>query len=177
LDFGGIDLSLEQQRYLQGPIIQHKSAFADLTPKWMFNLVAGERLGIVLDEHKQGLTSDWRVGPIELATALYPATHDAPMLHEYAQIYLWAGAQACARHYQKPREHFWEALGGQVVEDQEVMERGGRYFHSYQELCQTIRKRVIKTQAERERRIKPKSPTQDQEQLKAGGGTEQLSLF
>ena len=104
MEFGGIELSQEQRRYLNGPVIQHKSAWADMTPKWMFNQVAGDRLQVILQEIEDGKKEGWKVSPTELATALYPATMDSPIRHEYAQIYLWASTQACAKHFNKSIE-------------------------------------------------------------------------
>lgn len=176
LEFGGLELSADHRRFLNGPIIQQKSAFADLTPKWMFGMVAGERLEIILQEQKEGLKTGWKVGPTELATALYPASHDAPMLHEYAEIYIWASTQACAKYYHKPREYFAKVVGGLVVKDSDVIERGGRYFQTYQELCQTIRNRVVSVQSGREKVVKSKTKDQN-EQPPETGGVGQLSLF
>ncbi|MEM6362634.1 MAG: hypothetical protein AAF731_21270, partial [Bacteroidota bacterium] len=126
-----------------------------------------------------GLTTGWQVGAIELATALYPATHDAPMQHDYAEIYLWASAQACAKHFNKPREHYIEVLGGQVVDDHQIIEKSGRYYHTYHDLCQTIRSRVVKVQTSRDQGTRSLKRTKEGQppSTEGKGGYEQLSLF
>ncbi|MEO1253969.1 MAG: hypothetical protein AAFY41_03650, partial [Bacteroidota bacterium] len=144
---------------------------------WMFNQVAGDRLQVILQEIEDGKKAGWKVSPTELATALYPATMDSPIRHEHAQIYLWASAQACAKHFNKPIEFYWQQLGGQVVKEEEVIERSGRYFYTYQDLCQTIRKKIVSVQAGRETSSKSSETKKEEWNPPKTGGAEQLSLF
>jgi len=174
LEFAGVKLSLEQKRYLQGPIVQHKSSWADTTPKWMFQQIPAERFAIVLEEIQSGQAS-WQVSPTELSVAIYPASMDAPMREEYAQIYLWASAQASAKHYQKPVAQIWEQIG-RPVEDNEVLKSGGSYYHTYRELCQDLRRKIVKVQTQRAKKA-PITPKNAATKPSDGPLIEQLRLF
>ncbi|MEL7534173.1 MAG: hypothetical protein AAFN10_22910 [Bacteroidota bacterium] len=174
LEFAGGKLSLEQKRYLQGPIVQHKSPWAETTPQWMYQQIPAERFAIVLEEVQNG-QAGWQVGPTELSVAIYPASMDAPMREAYAQIYLWASAQASAQHYQKHLAQIWEQIG-RPVEDHEVLQSGGRYYHTYRELCQDLRRKIIKVQAQREKKA-PTTPKKATAKPSDGLSVEQLRLF
>lgn len=41
-------------RFLTGPVVQHRSPWADTTPPWLYEAVTAERLRIILDEHEAG---------------------------------------------------------------------------------------------------------------------------
>ncbi|HEV2897361.1 MAG TPA: hypothetical protein VGX71_05870 [Pseudaminobacter sp.] len=65
------------------------------------------------------------------------------MLMEYADIYLWAAAQANARHYGK------NGRGNLVLHRRTrgrpgVTDSAGRYYQTYRQLCGEIRRRIIK---------------------------------
>ncbi len=129
-------------RFLTGPIIQHRSPWADTTPPWLYEAVTGDRLRIILDEHERHVTG-WQVGPAELTAVMYPATMDAPMPMEYADIYLWASAQANARHHGKTPDEIWSQIGIEPVPDRLVTNPSGRYHQDYRRICGDIRRRVI----------------------------------
>jgi hypothetical protein len=134
-------------------VIQHRSEWAPTTPEWLYRAITAERLRIVLDEHELG-PPGWKVGPAELTAVMYPATMEAPMRMEYADIYLWAAAQASARHFSKDEAEIWSALGGDPVEDRHILEPSGRYYNDYRHLCADIRRRVIKAAGDATRRAK-----------------------
>lgn len=153
LDFAtGGKLHKDHKLFLAAPIIQHQSQWRESTPAWLYEAVAYDRLQIVLEEHKSGQVG-WAIGPTELTTVLYPATMEAPMRHEYAQIYLWAAAQANARHYSKPVEFFWEKVGGFRVKDEDVLSPKGQYHYAYRELCADVRRKAVALQVENERAL------------------------
>jgi hypothetical protein len=87
-------------RFLTGPVIQHRSPWAETTHSWLYRAVTAERLHSVLEEHGRG-PPGWQVGPAELTAVMYPASMDAPLRMEYTDIYLWSAAQASTRHYSK----------------------------------------------------------------------------
>ena len=155
-------------RFLTGPIIQHRSPWADTTPSWLYEAIAADRLRIILDEHERRQTG-WQVGPAELTAVMYPATMDAPLSIEYSAIYLWAAAQANARHYGKTVDEIWAAIG-EPVEDRLITEPSGRYHHAYRQLCTDIRHRVIRAASNAGRTRE--TPMQEPDIT-----TEQLSLF
>ena len=163
------NLHADHIRFLTGPVIQHKSPWAETTPEWLYRAITAERLRIILDEHERG-PPGWKAGPAELTAVMYPASMEAPMRMEYADIYLWAAAQASARHYRKDEAEIWSAVGGDPVEDRLILEPSGRYHNDYRQLCADIRRRVIKAAHTASRKAK-----------KAGTAppvaSEQFSLF
>ena len=128
--------------FLTGPIIQQRSPWADTTPQWLYSAIAADRLRIILAEHQDRKTG-WQVGPVELTTVMYPATMDAPMPMEYSDIYLWASAQANARHQGITPDEFWSKFGGDPIADKLITNPSGRYHNEYRQLCSDIRRRVV----------------------------------
>lgn len=155
-------------RFLTGPIIQHRSCWTDTTPPWLYQAIAADRLRIILDEIERRETG-WQVGPAELTTVMYPATMDAPLCMEYSDIYLWASAQANARHCGKTPDQIWSQIGVEPVPDRLINSPSGRYYHDYRQLCSDIRRRVVKAVA---RTRATKTPDTEPDIT-----IEQLSLF
>lgn len=155
-------------RFFTGPVIQHRSPWADTTPQWLYAAVTADRLRIILDEHERREIG-WQIGPAELTAVMYPAAMDAPLSPEYADIYLWAAAQANARHTGKTVAEIWSCIGP-PVEDRHVTDPSGRCHHAYRQLCRDIRRRVMKAadNAPRGARTPAAQPSVV---------TEQLSLF
>lgn len=156
-------------RFLTGPIIQHRSCWADTTPPWLYQAVTADRLRIILDEHERRETG-WQVGPAELTAVMYPATMDAPLRMEYSDIYLWASAHANARHYGKTPDEIWSQIGGEPVPDRLITSPSGRDHNDYRNLCSDIRRRVVKAATVRAR-------TADTPDIEKAITTEQLPLF
>lgn len=155
-------------RFLTGPVVQHRSPWASTTPEWLYQAVTADRLRIILDEHERRAVG-WQVGPAELTAVMYPATMDAPLSVEYSDIYLWAAAQANARHTGKTVAAIWAGIG-EPVEDRPIISEGGRYHYAYRQLCGDIRRRVIKAAGAASRDAKIQEP-------EPAIITEQLSLF
>lgn len=130
-------------RYLLGPVVQHQSDWRDATPSWLYAAVTAGRLRVILAERAEGCIG-WQVAPEEITACLYPATMDAPMRSEYADLYLWASAQANARHLDKPLYEVWRMLGHDPLPDRMFTKECGGYHHLYRDLCRDIRSRVVK---------------------------------
>jgi len=129
-------------RFLTGPVVQHASGWVETTPAWLYQAAIGDRVRIIVDEHARGVRG-WEVGPAELTAVMYPATMDAPMQREYADIYLWAAARANARHTGKTVDDIWSAIG-EPVEDRHIVDVSGRCHYLYHQLCSDVRRCVIK---------------------------------
>lgn len=156
-------------RFLTGPIIQQRSQWADTTPQWLYQTIAADRLRIILNEHQNRKTG-WQVGPVELTTVMYPATMDAPLCMEYSDIYLWASAQANARHRNKTPDEIWSQISVKPVPDKLITNPSGRYHQSYRQLCSDIRRRVVKAATKSARTAKARKTEPDI-------SIEQLPLF
>lgn len=136
-EFGGVEISLDDRRFLQGPLIVHESPWRETLPRWMIQQAMAERAEIVFGQ-RAGL-----VGPTELAAVMYPAMMDAPPHHETADLYCWATAHACSRHYGKPLAAIWKSLGCDPIPDSQVIERNGRLYQPYNSLALDIRRKVV----------------------------------
>ena len=148
IEFAGIKLPLDERRFLMGPIIvDNSSGWHEVMPRWMPLQVAAERVEIALGE------AAWPVGPTEIAAVMYAAVMAAPMSGETVDLYCWATANACARHYGKPVADYWDKLvsGPRSIEDREVVRPGGRLYENYRELAGEIRRKVIAAQAMRDK--------------------------
>lgn len=176
-----LGLSLNDRRFLAGPLIVHQSAWMDIVPKWMASQAIAERVEIVRG------TREGIVGPTEIAAVMMPWTFEAPLGYEMTELYLWASTAAVARHTGRPVDEIWAALEHQrSIPDTEVVTRGGRLWHLYQPLAYEIRRKVIQAQAKREkeeRRQEPAAPARNSNpsadckpQPKAATGG-QLSMF
>lgn len=132
-------LSAEDRRYLRGPVTQHESAWNVDMPRWIVDQAKAERFEVVL-----GSLPGHLVGPSELLACMYGAMHDAVRSHDLTQLYLWCGAHACARHYNRTVDEHWKMLGMTAVTDAEVLDRGGRLHHVYRDLAYEIRRSVAR---------------------------------
>ena len=110
MEFSSIKLDKAHVMYLTGPIVHHKSQWNSMTPKWLYKEVGRARLQIIYEEWKTD-SIGWEVSPEEITIALYGASMDAPMIHEYAQIYIWAGTHASARQHKHSVDEQWELMG------------------------------------------------------------------
>jgi hypothetical protein len=143
-EFAEIELSTDDRRFLEGPIVLHQSAWNDTLPDWVAPQVTAERAEIVLNQVRMP------VGPIEIMAAMYGAMLDAPRPHNTSELYLWASASAASRHYRRDIAEIWKSLNMPPIADAEVVVRGGRLNHDYTALAAEIRRKVIAAHKQRE---------------------------
>ena len=160
-------------RFLTGPIIQHRSPWASSTPEWMYHAAIADRVRVILKEHEAGETG-WTVGPAELAAAVYPASMDAPLQPTYADLYLWASAEAYSAFHKRPLEDFWRGIGGEPITAERFTKPGSSDHHHYRRLCADIRGKVVKAA---EKRVKAPRGSNSPGEAATDIETEQLSLF
>lgn len=139
-------LTLDERRFLRGPLIVHQNGWTDTLPTWLADAARAERIGIVF-----GQTPQFIVGPAEIAAVMYPATLQAPMYHDHADLYIWATVSADAKRKNVEVAARFIELGWTPIHDDEVLARGGRLHETYRRLAEDIRRRVINAQADRER--------------------------
>jgi len=135
----------EALRFYKGPIIVHQSPWMADIPDWMFTQARAERAEIVFGD------SPYIVGPTEIAAVMYPATMEHPLPYESTQLYLWATANASARHRQLPICEIWKMIGSEPITDEQVCCRGGKWWETYRDLASEIRRKVIAHQTQRDR--------------------------
>jgi hypothetical protein len=140
-------LTLEQRRFLAGPLVIHQNAWTDTLPGWFNDAVSAERIGIVF-----GVTPDYIVGPAEIAAVMYPATMASPLSHYHVELYLWAVINADAKRKALSSDKlFREVLNMEPIEDRQVLKPGGRLYDIYRRLANDIRRKVVEHQAGRDR--------------------------
>lgn len=160
--------------FLLGPIIQHKTQWMETTPPWMYEQTHSDRLKVIFREHNQGIvTTD--VGPTEIATVMYPATMEAPMRYQAAQLYLWASAQASAEHRNIPLTEMYNMLSMAPIEDSKILDKEGEFYQEYRQLCQEIRRKVVAAGAQRRKQLNKPEPVTEPPPVQVKG--EQLDLF
>lgn len=171
LDMLGVKLSLDDQRFLSGPIIVHETGWKDSTPDWLYDLARAERFEIVVQK-KPGL-----VGPAELTAVMYGAMMVAPRPRETVDLYLWASVNASARHYSRDAGEIWKSLDCPPIEDKDVIERGGRLWDDYRQLAEAIRRKVIAEVAgqEREERLREERNARQQAQWESNRARQQAA--
>ena len=96
-----INLPKPLVRYMAGPVIIHKSPWAESLPDWVVPAIYADRAELIAEE-----VCDGKVGELatltEVMAYMYPATLDAPMAYEFSQTYLFAGQYALAKHNKLP---------------------------------------------------------------------------
>lgn len=139
-------MAADEKRWLHGPVVVHQCGWTDMIPRWMIEGVPAERMAIVMGEHP-----DWVVGPLEIACVMMPATMEAPLNRDTADLYLWASSRAMAKHLGLTPEAFAERTALEFVPDSAVFGPRARLRFAYLDLCQAIRRKVARAQAARER--------------------------
>ena len=149
-------LTLEQYRYLCGPVSVHQNGWTDMVSTgsfhWLHKAIYKDRLEIVINELKTG-KSDGLASPSEVLIAMYPATMAAPIHHDWFQVYEWSWVVTLTKHKYAdgmplkddgtPYESLWEFLG------EKYPTPFNRIKQDYHQIASDIRRRVVKHAAER----------------------------
>lgn len=143
-------LTQDDRRYLAGPLVVHQSSWNDTRPKWLDQQARQERVGVVF-----GQLPGHIVGPSEIAAVMYGATLEAPLGHEWQELYLWAAAHAVTRRDHGKRPDI------ETLPDDTFLSPAGRYHHAYRDLATDVRRKVVQVQATHERTLRAKARPQD----------------
>lgn len=106
------EFSLHHVRYLAGPLIIHRSPWSDTIPQWLKFACIQERLELIFTEYEQdqvGVSST----ATEVLTYMMPATYEAPLHRDYADLYLWVGNEVLTKYDKLPKgcKSFYEFIG------------------------------------------------------------------
>lgn len=137
-EMAGTKLSADDRKFLMGPLVIHKGPWSDTLPEWLPAQAFAERAEIVL-----GLRPEWIVGPSEMCAVMYPATMQTGFVRDLVDLYVWAGAAACSKHYRTPIGDQWAKLDMTPILDADVLKPGGRLHHDYAQLAREIRRSVM----------------------------------
>jgi hypothetical protein len=176
------DLSQDHLRYMAGPLVVHKSLWSETLPTWVRKAVYKDRLEQILTETENGVTGDLAT-PTEVMAYMYAASLDAPLSHEWTNIYLWCSNYALTKHKRfSEGQTYWDRIGVEPItlSDYERKE----YLNQLQ---RDIRRTVVNKAAQNgwnKNRLGQGSPVngngrqKDRLGLKAGGNkVVQVSLF
>lgn len=148
-------LTLEQKRYLAGPISVHQNQWtADCegpTFEWLRNACYKERMEMVMQEVESG-ESKGLASAAEVSICMYPATVAAPMHYSTADVYLWATGKTVLKHKGIDTSDISGHLTYEAVK------------FEYEILAREIRRKVVAAAQSRVPTQKPKQVADDFEQ-------------
>jgi hypothetical protein len=125
----------EHKHYFGAPIIAHQSSWMDTIPDWLKKVVYKERFEIITKEYEKNEIGIYS-GLSEAVCVLMPASMEAPLAHEWANIYLWTGKQVSLKYNSKSEELFKGICDFEKLSDYEE--------YLLKKLRADIRRRVIK---------------------------------
>lgn len=181
------EFSLHHVRYLAGPLVIHRSPWSDTIPQWLKFACIQERLELIFTEYEQdqvGVSST----ATEVLTYMMPATYEAPLHRDYADLYLWVGNEVLTKYDKLPKgcKSFYEFIG-----DGDTSNAGGNRIVQFNQvetefnyLSRSIRRSIVKHAAQEgwgKRHVNTKSnlgSTQSTPTPKpSSNSTVQISLF
>ena len=92
-----VELPKSLVRYMAGPVILHRSPWAESLPDWIIPAVYADRAELIAEEVRAGQVGELAT-PLETVAYMYPATMDAPMSYEWTQVYLYCCQSALTKH-------------------------------------------------------------------------------
>jgi len=133
-------------RYAAGPVIVHRSPWAETLPTWVIPAVYAERAEQIAKEAGDGLIGELAT-PLEVMAYMYPATLDAPLPYEWVQVYLYCGQDALVKHKKLPVD---QTFAQTVLGEEQPLELT-KYIHSQFliPLQWDIRRKVLQIAADR----------------------------
>lgn len=133
---------LAHVRYLAGPIIVHRSGWQDTIPSWLIEVIPTARAEAIFAESDAGAVGE-SATPEEVLACLYPATMEAPIAHNWYQVYMYVGNIVLTKYQKLQGRTFWEFVGIEHPITYDDVKR------DYEQLAQNIRKKVVKAAAAR----------------------------
>lgn len=106
------EFSLHHVRYLAGPLVIHRSPWSDTIPQWLKFACIQDRLELIFTEYEQNQVGVFSTAT-EVLTYMMPATYEAPLHRDYADLYLWVGNEVLTKYDKLPKgcKNFYEFLG------------------------------------------------------------------
>ena len=100
-------------RYMAGPVILHRSPWAETLPAWVIPAVYADRAEQIAQEVREETFGELAT-TLEVMAYMYPATLDTPLSYEWVQVYLYCGQEALAKHGKLPAgQSFAQAVLGE----------------------------------------------------------------
>lgn len=131
--------------YMEGPVITHKSCWADTIPGWLLNAVYRQRMEQIFKELNSGKITKLAT-PAEVLCCIYPASFEGPLCSHWSDVYLWCGAQVIPTYNDKVSlqnaDDFWAHVGSSPISF-------SRIKNDYEYIAWDIREKVVKNAASR----------------------------
>ncbi|MBD2772607.1 hypothetical protein [Iningainema tapete] len=129
-------------RYLMGPLVFHRSPWAETVPDWLKAACIQDRFEIILDEYERDEVGEHATAT-EILTYMMPATYEAPLHYSYYQIYMWVGNQVMTKHNRLPEgySNFYEFTGASPIDFDSIK-------YDYNDLARSIRRSVVRHAAQ-----------------------------
>jgi hypothetical protein len=172
------EFSPHHVRYLVGPLVIHRSPWSDSIPQWLKFACIQDRLELICLEYENNKIGDTAT-PTEILTYMMPATYDAPISRDYADLYLWAGNEALIKHNKLPPgcNSFYELTGDRIVQFKQIQD-------NFNHLSRAIRRKSVEYAAQQgwgKRDVKAQSKSNLIESVPtpkpSSSSTVQMSLF
>lgn len=181
------EFSLHHVRYLAGPLVIHRSPWSDTIPQWLKFACIQDRLELIFTEYEQdqvGVSST----ATEVLTYMMPATYEAPLHRDYADLYLWVGNEVLTKHDKLPKgcKSFYDFLGDGAINNAS----NNRIIHfnqvknEFNDLSRSIRRSIVKHAAQEgwgKRNVNAKSNLDSTQSTPipkpSSNSTVQISLF
>jgi hypothetical protein len=156
------EFSIHHIRYLAGPLVIYGNAWSDTIPQWLKFACIQDRLELICNEYEQNQVGEYATAT-EVLTYMMPATYDAPLHRDYANLYLWVGNEVLTKYNKLPKDcqSFYEFIDGNtrnsgsksIIHFQQVK-------NDFHDISQSIRRSIVKHAAQQgwgKRRVNAKS--------------------
>ncbi len=141
------EFSRHHVRYLAGPLVIHRSPWSDMIPQWLKFACIQERLELICTECEKNQVSEYATSA-EILTYMMPATYEAPLHRDYADLYIWLGNEVLTKHDKLPKncQSFYESLGDSVTNNLNSYPtiHFNRVKNEFNYLSRSIRRSVVK---------------------------------
>ncbi|MBD1995374.1 hypothetical protein H6G00_01845 [Leptolyngbya sp. FACHB-541] len=106
-----LPLSVDQLRYLVGPVVVHRNGWSDTIPEWLVFAAYEDRLNVIFEECQTGKITGL-AAPADMLAAMYPASMEAPMHHDWCELYFYLGGDVLPRFGKiESTEAFFKHIG------------------------------------------------------------------
>lgn len=88
-------------RYLMGPLVFHRTPWAETVPDWLKTACIQDRFETIIDEYERAQVGEHATAT-EILTYMMPATYVAPIPHSYFAVYAWCFDKVTTKHNKLP---------------------------------------------------------------------------
>ncbi|TVP62948.1 MAG: hypothetical protein EA343_09645 [Nodularia sp. (in: Bacteria)] len=179
------EFSRHHVRYLAGPLVIHRSPWSDMIPQWLRFACIQERLELICTEYENNQVGEYATAA-EVLTYIMPATYEAPLHRDYADLYIWLGNEVLTKHDKLPKncQSFYESLGDAATQNMSSYPtvHFNRVKNEFNYLSKSIRRSVVqhaKQEGWGKRLVKSKLDSTDNPPTPQtfANSTVQISLF